>query len=188
MLYAVYVLTSYLRQTKLLRKKLYIIMLAGLPMKRFAILIIVTFLVVGCKTIHRDTRSLAIIELGYKDRTELVYLANDYGFLILWIDHQKPQFYLYNKPANKIQMTGSFSDFLSGLQAFPNGVKVDRIRGCGITEQGMPENYKEQLFQIIKDKKFYLTDIEDGNFTVCECETTYVRRFNTTNKSIQGTR
>jgi len=138
-----------------------------------------------CVPKHDANKSLAIMELGRETGPELVYLANDYGFLIYWLDNKEPELYIYNKPANKIKMTSDFSEFLTDLQRFPNGVKVDRIRGCGITEMGMPEDYKEQLRQIIKEKEFYLTDIEDSNFSVCQCQTTYVRRFKTTNQSIQ---
>jgi len=125
------------------------------------------------------------MELVYKDRTESVFLPNDHGFLIQWIAHKEPKFYLYDKPASEIQMTDVFSDFLAGLEGFPNGVKVDRIRGCGITEQGMPEDYKHRLHQTIKAKKFSLTDLDDGNYTVCSCQTSEVRMFTTVNKSFE---
>ena len=128
-------------------------------------------------TDHRDENSLAIMELGRETGPEVVYLPNDYGFLIFWVDNEKPELYLYDKPANKIEMTSDFSKFLSGLQRFPNGVKLDRIRGCAITAGGMPEEYDDRLDDIIKAKQFTLTDLDDGNFTVCSCETTYVRRF-----------
>ena len=134
---------------------------------------------------QRDNNCLAIMELGRKTGAELVYLPNDYGFLIFWLDNKKPELYLYEKPANKIQMTRDFSEFLSSLQRFPNGVKVDRIRGCAITALGMPEEYKGRLNNIIKAKGFRLTNADDGNFGVCSCETTYVRRFTTTNSRLQ---
>ena len=136
-------------------------------------------------TEKRDNNYLAIMELGRKTGPELVYLPNDYGFLIFWLDNKKPQLYLYDKPANKIEMTSDFSGLLSGLQRFPNGVKLDRIRGCAISAIGMPEEYKERLNNIIKAKGFRLTNSDDGNFGVCSCETTYVRRFTTTNSRLQ---
>jgi hypothetical protein len=164
-------------------------------MKRIVFLLFIMFLAVGCSTNHRinntpaisDTNSLAIMELGRKNGTEFVYLPNDYGFLIYWLDNKKPELYLYDKPANKIEMTSDFSVFLSGLQRFPNGIKLDRIRGCAITAGGMPEEYKERLNEVIKAKEFRLTDSDDGNFGVCSCETTYVRRYKTTNNSVQRT-
>ena len=154
-------------------------------MKRIAFLLISILLFVGCMTVQRDNNSLAIMELVRKTGSELVYLPNDYGFLIFWLDNKKPELYLYEKPANKIQMTRDFSEFLSSLQRFPNGVKVDRIRGCAITAIGMPEVYKGRLNNIIKAKGFRLTNADDGNFGVCSCETTYVRRFTTTNSRLQ---
>ena len=160
-------------------------MLVLTKIKGTASLVIVTLLVVGCPIRQADTKSLAIMELGYTDRTELVYLANDYGFLIYWVDNHKAELYLYDKPANTIEMTSDFSEFLSGLERFPNGVKLDRIRGCAITAAGMPEEYKDRLNDTIKAKEFRLTDMDDGNFGVCSCETTYVRRFTTTNSRLQ---
>lgn len=150
-------------------------------MKRIVFILITFGVCGGCFEEHRSSNSLAIMEMVYKDRTELVFLPNDYGFLIQWIDHKKPEFYLYNKPANKIQMTNVFSDFLASLQCFPNSVKVDWILGCGITAQGMAEDYKHQLDEIIKAKKLNLTDLNDGNFSVCSCETSAVRMFTTVN-------
>jgi hypothetical protein len=150
-------------------------------MKRIVFMLIAFSVYGGCFKEHRNNNSLAIMELVYKDRTEIVFLPNDYGFLIQWIDHEEPEFYLYDKPASKIQMTSVFFDFMAVLQGFPNGVKVDRIRGCGITEQGMPEDYKNRLHQIIKAKEFSLTDLDDGNYGVCSCETSAVRMFTTVN-------
>ncbi len=103
------------------------------------------------------------MELVHKTQSELVYLPNDYGFLIYQLDNKKPELYLYDKPANKIEMTSDFSQFLSGLQRFPNGVKLDRIRGCAITALGMSEEYKVRLNNIIKAKGFRLTNSDDGN-------------------------
>ena len=131
----------------------------------------------GCCERYGNARPLAIMELVYRDRTRHVYLSNDYGFLIQWIDHTEPQFYLYNKPSHNIQMTSDFHDFLDGLKAFPNGVEVDRIRGCAITDQGMAEDYMIRLREIIKAKRLHLTNEDDGNFVVCSCETIKVRRY-----------
>lgn len=135
-------------------------------------------------TDQRNNSSLAIMELGRKTGSELVHLPNDYGFLIFWLDNKKPELYLYDKPANKIKMTSDFSEFLFGLQRFPNGVKLDRIRGCAVSAIGMPEEYKDRLNNIIKAKGFRLTNSDDGNFGVCSCETIYVRRFTTTNSRL----
>jgi len=150
--------------------------------KRIVSLLIVFGVCGGCSERRGVTGSLAIMELVYSDRTELVYLSNDYGFLIQWIDNSEPEFYLYNKPSRRIQMTSDFHDFLAGLKAFPNGAKVDRIRGCAITEHGMPEDYKARLRETIKAKSFHLTDQNDGNFPVCECETIKVRRYRTASR------
>ena len=151
---------------------------------------IVTFLITGiliwfgCTTRHYANESLQIMELGRQSGPEYVYLPNDYGFLIFWLDDKEPELYIYNKPKHRIKMTSDFSVFLSEIQHFPDGVKVDRIRGCAITAAGMPEEYKEQLNKLIQAKKLKLTDIDDGNFGVCSCETTYVRRYKTTNDSV----
>ncbi|MHC4694410.1 MAG: hypothetical protein ACYS67_16845 [Planctomycetota bacterium] len=133
----------------------------------------------------RGNKSLAIMELGRKTGPELVYLPNDYGFLIVWLDNKKPELYLYDKPANKIEMTQDFSRFLDGLQQFPDGVKLDRIRGCAITAAGISREDKARLDNIIKKKGFRLTNKDDGNFTVCTCQASYVRKFTTTNPRLQ---
>lgn len=154
-------------------------------MKIFTFSIIGVLLWHGCATKHHANKSLPIMELGRQKGPELVYLPNDYGFLIFWLDNKEPELYIYDKPANRIKMTSDFSVFLSDIQHFPNGVKVDRIRGCAITEGGMPEEYKEQLNKVIEAKKFRLTNSDDGNFGVCSCETTYVRRYKTADNSVQ---
>lgn len=139
----------------------------------------------SCVTDGYVNKSLIIMELGRQAGPEYVYLPNDYGFLVFWLDNKKPEFYIYDKPANTIKMTSDFSVFLSEIERFPNRVKVDRIRGCAITAAGMSEEHKEQFNKLIKAKKFKLTDIDDGNIRVCSCETTYVRRYKTTNNSVQ---
>jgi hypothetical protein len=145
----------------------------------FVLIMLLTF--AGCARKLAESNRLAIMELVRKEGTETVFLPNDYGFLIMWLDAKKPNLYLYNRPANKICMTSDFSVFLAGLEKFPSGAKVDRIRGCGITEMGMGEDNKHRLYEIIKAKKLYLTGIDDGNFTVCSCQTSNVRMFTSVN-------
>lgn len=119
-------------------------------------------------------KKLAIMELVRKEITDTAYLPNDYGFLIMWIQSEKPNLFLYNKPENKIYMTKDFSSFLAGLEKFPDRAKVDRIRGCGISALGMSEKDKQRLEQLIKDKNFHMTGVDDGNFGVCSCQTSKV--------------
>lgn len=140
-----------------------------------------TWTITGSDTI-KITKKLAIAQLEYKDRTEVVYLANNYGFLIHWLDNQLPKLFVYNKPANSIQVSSDFNIFLKHLKALPSGVQIDRKRGCSITAAGMSEEQKSQLEQVIKEKKFILTDINEGNFTVCTCETIKVTWFTTANQ------
>lgn len=150
-------------------------------MKTILFVLIMLLVCAGCARKLAESNRLAIMELVRKDGTETVFLPNDYGFLIMWLVGKEPKLYLYNRPANEICMTSDFSVFLAGLEKFPSGAKVDRIRGCGITEQGASEDYKHRLYEIIKAKKLYLTDIDDGNFTVCSCQTIDVRMFTTVN-------
>ena len=153
-------------------------------MKRRLLILSTCLIIIGCSKSDHTPSHLAIAKLEYKDKTEIIYLANDYGFLIQWLDNQAPKLFIYNKPANSIRMTNNFEVFMKELQALPSGIKVDRIRGCSITEMGMPEDYKDRLQVLIKDKDFYLTDSDDGNFTVCVCETQKVTWFTTTNNGL----
>jgi hypothetical protein len=152
-------------------------------MNKITFLIIGIFVCIGCKARHLTNKSLPIMEIGYQTSTKTVYLPNEYGFLIEWLDNKEPELYIYDKPANKITMTRDFSSFISAIAMFPNGVKVDRIRTCGTSSIGMSEEYKRQLTELIKEKHFRLTDENDGNFGVCVCESNYCRKFTTSNNS-----
>ena len=146
----------------------------GLAMKKTAFALIVMILTTGCSTEPPGSKSLAIVELVYRDRTEVVFLPGDYGFLIYWPDNGEAQLYLYDRPANRIQMTSDFSEFMAGLWKFPNDAKVDRMRGCWITAGGMGPERERELQQTIKAKGFRF---EDGPFGICSCETIARRVF-----------
>jgi len=133
----------------------------------------------SCTTELRTNDSLCIIELGRMEGREYVYLPNDYGFLIDWVDNTEAELYIYDKPAQRIKMTSDFSVFISELQRFPDGVKVDEICSCATTAAVMSQEQKSQLNELIQKKKFILTGADDGNYTVCSCQTTYVRRYKT---------
>lgn len=150
-------------------------------MKKKHFSIIVFFLFLGCTSQQIQQTNLCIMELGRQDGIEYVYLPNDYGFMIIWPDNQEPELYIYDKPAHMIKMTNEFPVFIEDLRQFPDAVKVDRIRSCGITSAGMSVEYKDILNDVIENKKFTLTDIEDGNFGVCTCESSYVHRYKTIN-------
>jgi hypothetical protein len=154
-------------------------LLSGASMKRRLLILFTCLIIIGCIKSDHTLSRLAIAKLEYKDKTEIVYLANDYGFLIQWLDNQAPKLFTYNKPGNSIRMTNNFEVFMEELKAFPSDIKVDRIRGCSITEGGVPEVYKDRLNELIGDKSFYLTDLDDGNFPVCVCETQKVTWFTT---------
>jgi hypothetical protein len=143
----------------------------GLIMKRIAYVLMVFGVCGCCYQEHKSTEPLIIMKKVYRDKTEHVYLPNDYGFLIHHVDNMTPEYYLYDKPTHKIKLTSDFSEFLAGLRKFPRGVKVDRIHGCATTAGGMSEKNKRQLQKVIKARKFKLTDMDDGNYTVCTCET-----------------
>lgn len=100
-----------------------------------------------------------------------ICLPNDYGFLINWPGDTKPEFYLYNKLLKTITFTDDFTDFLDGLKQFPTGAKIDRIEKCQVPfSYYMPDAEREQLDDIIKNKRFVLTDQENNNFIICTCE------------------
>jgi hypothetical protein len=153
-------------------------------MKKAALFIVAIFIMaifllnVFIPKMHTQ-KSLCIMELGRLAGPEYVYLPNDYGFLIYWLDNNEPELYTYNEPEHKINMTSDFAVFLSYLQLFPDGVKVDQIRGCGITALGMSQENKKLLEELIENKKFRLTNEDDNNWGVCSCETLYVHRYNT---------
>jgi hypothetical protein len=148
-----------------------------LTMKSIAFALIVILACVGCARKRPEGKSLAIMELVREDGPEAVFLPNDYGFLIMWVNPAKPEFYLYDKPAAQIRMTNDFSAFLAGLAKFPKRAKVDRIRGCGISALMMPEEADRRLENLIRRKRFYMTDSDDGNFGVCSCDTLDVHIF-----------
>lgn len=77
----------------------------------------------------RSGSPLAIAELGRATGPETVYLPNDYGFLIYWLDHQEPELYLYDRPAHRIEMTRNFKMFLTGLPVFQ---RAPRWTGYGV--------------------------------------------------------
>ena len=54
---------------------------------------------------------------------------------------------------------------------------MDWVRSCGSTCMGMSEEKSNQLNQILKDKKFHLTGIEDGNYGVCVCASKHTTMF-----------
>jgi hypothetical protein len=149
------------------------------------ILLLTVLAVAGCQKPQLTPKKLSIARLEYKDKTTVVYLANDYGFLIQWLDNQPPMLFVYNKPANSIQVTSDFNVFLKHLKALPSGVLLDRKRGCSITALGMSKKQKSQLKQVIKEKKFILTDINKGNYPICTCETSKVTWFTTANQPLQ---
>jgi hypothetical protein len=148
-------------------------------MNKVVFLLIGVSLFCSCATEPRISNFLCIIELGRKEGPEYVYLPNDYGFLIDWVDNTEAELYIYDKPAQRIKMTSDFANFLSELQQFPNGIKVDQIHGCATTAAGMSQEQKSQLNELIQKKKFILTDVDDGNYPFCSCETTYVRKYKT---------
>lgn len=125
-----------------------------------------------------DNTKLAIMTMerveGRSESTDLhktEYLPNDYGFLINWPDNAKPEFYLYNKPLKSITCTSDFNEFLAGLKRFPGGAKVDCIEKCQSPfAYKMPDTAEERLWEVIKTKRYKITEQEDGNFIICTCE------------------
>jgi HEAT repeat protein len=105
------------------------------------------------------------------EQQKTAYLPNDYGFLINYLGQTEPEFYLYNRPAWTITVTGDFRQFIAGLKQFPDHAKVDWIRCCTVSfEYGMPYYEREWLDETIASKGFRMTDLEDGNETIDSCE------------------
>ncbi|MBI5777944.1 MAG: HEAT repeat domain-containing protein [Planctomycetes bacterium] len=120
------------------------------------------------------------------EQQKTVYLPNDYGFLLNYLGQTEPEFYLYNRPSWTITVTGDFRQFIAGLKQFPDGAKVDQIHKCQVSfEYGMPGYEGEWLDEIIKEKKFRMTDYEDNNFMIecCEFQETL---FMTTGRPAEG--
>ena len=105
------------------------------------------------------------------EQQKTAYLPNDYGFLLNYLGQTEPEFYLYNRPAWTITVTGDFRQFIAGLKQFPDGAKVDRIHKCQVSfEYGMPAYEIEWLNETIASKGFRMTDEEDGNWMIEGCE------------------
>jgi hypothetical protein len=122
------------------------------------------------------TEPMAVIILEYYHHgPRVVFLPNDYGFLVRSRQGHKPELYLYDKPARHITYTHDFNAFFAGLRKFPDRAKVDEIIMCS-GESGMIGEVEEtRLMDIIKKKRFRMTGQEDYNFPVCTCGSKEVR-------------
>ena len=105
------------------------------------------------------------------DLYRVVYLFDDYGFLINYLGRTEPEFYLYSQSDRTITITGSFNEFISGLKRFPNQAKMDWVRKCTVSfEYGMPDNERRILLKTIKDKDFKMMgENHDGQYYMIEC-------------------
>ena len=72
-------------------------------MKIVTHILIGVFLLRGSITEYYANESLPIMELGRQTGPEYVYLPNDYGFLIYWLDNKEPELYVYDKPVKKLK-------------------------------------------------------------------------------------
>lgn len=131
----------------------------------------------SCHSAQPRTNDLGIIIVEYPDDPRVVCLPHDHGFLIRWYPSEKPELYLYDKPANRIRCASDFAEFLDGLTSFPSGSKVDEISLCcgGTSKMGMSEAEFKKLREIIRQKRFHMTDHNEGNFCICTCQSTQVR-------------
>ncbi len=131
----------------------------------------------SCHSAQPRTEPLGIIIVEYADDPRVVCLPHDYGFLIRWYPSEKPELYLYDKPSHHISYTSDFAEFLDGLADFLSGSKVDEISlCCGETSKmGMSKPEFRKLQEIVRQKRFHMTDHNEGNFCICTCESTQVR-------------
>ena len=63
-------------------------------MKTILFVLIMLLACAGCARKLAESNRLAIMELVRKESTETVFLPNDYGFLIMWLDGKKPKLYI----------------------------------------------------------------------------------------------
>jgi len=105
------------------------------------------------------------------DLYRVVYLFDDYGFLINYLGRTEPEFYLYSRPDWTITVTGNFNEFIAGLKRFPDQAKIDWVRKCTVSfEYGMPDNQRKILLETIKDKNVkMMAGNYDGQYYMIEC-------------------
>jgi len=124
-----------------------------------------------------------IAELQYREfrgtnQNWILYLYNDYGFVVKWEEPDKPSFFLYDKIKTNILATSDLEIFLNGLSNFPDGAVVAEVDSCAAgLSYGMPKKMLLKIYDIIKKKKFKMAGIEEKNFVLCTCETTNVLFF-----------
>ena len=125
-------------------------------------------------------KDFPIAELQYRDfrgtnQNRIVYLYNDYGFVVKWEYPNNPSFFLYDKGRTNILETSDLNTFLDGLSNFPDEAMVAEIDSCAAgLSYGMPKEMLLKIYNVIKLKKFKMADIEENNFGFCKCETTNV--------------
>jgi len=119
--------------------------------------------------------AIAIVEYG-DDAPQVVCLASDYGFLVKWEKEEPPELYVYRRRDHRITCPADFAAFLAELERLPTGARVDQIhRCCASFDWGMPDAERRQLHALLVRKQFRLTGWQDGNFTICTCESRQLR-------------
>lgn len=120
----------------------------------------------------KEVVPIAVLEYGreydYKQRCKC--LTNDYGYFINWVENEEPELYVYQKKPARIARLKSMDELLAWAKKLPEASDVDWITTCGSTRGGVPQEKLDELQRIFTERKIHLTDTEDGNFTICICE------------------
>lgn len=99
-----------------------------------------------------------------------ICLGSDYGYFINWPDNGTHEIHVYEKKPARIASLATMDDLLEWAGRIPEGVNVDWLRMCGSTCAGVAPEKLEQLQRVFVERKIHLTDLDDGNFPICTCE------------------
>lgn len=119
-----------------------------------------------------------IVELKYQDRTKLVHLLSNYGYIIDWPEGRRPLFYVFDRKQRSRTRTDRWERFIQELKRLPDGIEIDAVRRCMVPfARGMPHSKSKELQKILDAKFIKRVSIDDRTKHVifCSCETVNVR-------------
>jgi len=119
-----------------------------------------------------------IVELKYRDRTELVGLLADYGYIVDWPKGRKPSFYVFDRKRRSRFKTDRWERFIQELKRLPEGIEIDAVRRCTASfSYGMPRSKYKELRKVLDERSIRTISIDDltRHVMFCYCETIDLR-------------